>query len=55
MKLAKPWFVVLPGAVYPVDLPAGADVPGELEELAVSAGVAEVAPQPAPRKPKGRG
>lgn len=52
MKLAKPWFVVLPGTIYPVELPAGADVPGELEELAQRAGVAEV--PPAPRKPKAR-
>ena len=40
-KLAKDFFVVVPGKIHPETLPAGADVEGELAEIAAACGVLE--------------
>jgi len=41
MKLIKPWKALLPGDRYETDLPIGYDLPKELHDSAVKAGVAE--------------
>lgn len=47
MKLAKDWFVVLPGKIYPEWLHAGDDCPADLAAEAAAAGVLAVkAPKP---------
>jgi hypothetical protein len=51
MKLTKPLFAVLPGAIYPAEIPAGTECPEELEQAAREIGaLAEPAKKTGTRK-----
>lgn len=47
-KLAKPFYVVAPGSVFPQTLPVGAEVSGALAAAAASRGLLEVEAPAAP-------
>ena len=53
MKFTKPWKAIFPGDQYAQDFFAGQDVPSELRDEAVKAGVAD-APKSV-QKPTGKG